>query len=209
MVLALAPALSHGMDRVDHVEEIALHAGSAAGEVHRIRVEAAAVKYDRDRGIFHVRLATGDERILAAVKISPRGSYLARSREGYSFRIRREEVTLHELEVVEGGELVRDLQVSAPRDQAPELMHGLVAVCELRVVAGADGSAVAETIESYPTSVAVPLEGWVRTRVLRVALDAVTLQGATSGHVYRRLEARPILSSAPPAGVVRVDARRR
>lgn len=200
VVPVIVPAAAHGPDRLERVEEIALHAGDSTGEVHRIQVPAAAVKYDRDTGIFYVRLATSDDRILAAMKFSPRGAYLARTREGYQFRIRREDVTLHELEIVEGGELVRDLQVSAPREMARELMHGLVAVCELRVVTGAD---VAETVETYPTSAAEPLEGRVTTRVLRVALDSVTLQGATSGHIYRRLEARPLLSSAPSAEAAR------
>lgn len=195
LIGAAAPALAHGWERLERIEEIALRGEGADGAVHRIKVEAAAVKYDKEAGVFHVRLATADERVLAAMKVVPRGSYLARTRDGYQFLIRREDVTLHELEVVEGAELVRDLQLRAPRAQAGALMHGLVAVCELRAVAGADGPPVRETVETYQTSVTEPLEGRVTTRILRVVLDSVTLQDAASGRVYRRIDARTLAST--------------
>jgi hypothetical protein len=199
LVGAAAPALAHGWERLEHIEEIALRAEDAGGAVHRIQIEAAAVKYDKEAGVFHVRLATADERVLAAMKVVPRGAYLARTPDGYQFRIRREDVTLHELEVVEGCELVHDLQVPAPRALAGALMHGLVAVCELRAVTGPDGPVMRETVEQYQTSVTEPLEGRVTTRVLRVALDSVTLQDAVTGRIYHRVDARPLVSST--AGV--------
>ncbi len=187
--------MAQAWERLERIEEIALRAEESGGAVHRIEIEAAAVKYDREAGMFHVRLATADERVLAAMKVVPRGSYLARTRDGYEFRIRREDVTLHELEVVDGGELVHDLRLPAPRALAGALMHGLVAVCELRAVTGAEGPPLRETVEHYATSVTEPLEGRVTTRVLRVALDSVTLQDAATGRIYRRFEARPLVSS--------------
>lgn len=200
LVGAAAPALAHGWERLERIEEIALRGEGVGGAVHRIQIEAAAVKYDKETGVFHVRLATADERVLAAMKVVPRGSYLARTREGYQFKIRREDVTLHELEVVEGAELVRDLELRAPRALAGALMHGLVAVCELRAVEGADEPPVRETVEHYATSVTEPLEGRVTTRVLRVILDSVTLQDAATGRIYGRVDAHPLVSSSAGPG---------
>jgi hypothetical protein len=210
-VIVAAPALARTADRLDRIEEIALTLPSdtggsqapeelalrvehAAGEVHRIQVGATAVKYDADTGTFHVRLATSDERIVAAMKVVPKGSYLARTREGVQFKIRRQEVTLHELDVIEGRELMRDVELQAPRSLASELRHGLVAVCEFRTVRGADGLPLRDSVETYQPSFTEPLEGRVTTRVIRVVLESVTLQSATSGRVYRRIEGHSLVT---------------
>lgn len=192
---ALAPGAARATDRLERVQELAVR--PVGGAVHRIQVPASAVKYDADTGVFHIRLATGDGRILAATEVVKRGGYLARTRQGYPFHVRREEVSLHELEVVEGGELVRDLRIRAPRARAGELMHDLVAICDLRVLPAADGSAVRETVERHRTSAEAPLAGPVRTRVLRVALLSVTLQGARSGEVHARVAAGPVVAQGP------------
>ena len=217
LVAVAAPALARGGDRLERIEDIALDLPTGPGGsgtrdevvlrlarsaevVHRIQIAAAPVKYDRDSGTFHVRLVTADGRLIAATRIIPKGAYMVRTNEGVQFVIRREEVTVHELDVVEGRELLRDIEIRAPRSHALQLMHGLVAVCELRVVAGADGYPAREIIEIFRASMDEPLEGMATTHLVRVALDSVTLLDAASGRVYRRVDAGTLASSDhPPA----------
>lgn len=214
LMVVATPALAAGAEGAEPIEDIAevvralLPGGTpglvqvvaeAAPALHRVEVPAAAGKFDPATEIFHVRLLDAGERLLAAVKVDPKGSYLARTRDGYQFKIRRQEVTIHELEVAEGAELAQDIAVVAPRSLAGDLMHGLVAVCEFRVLAGADGRPVRQDVELYPTSVTEPMEGRVITRVLRVALHSVTLRNARTGQVYRRVEAAPAAVTASAA----------
>lgn len=175
-----------------------------AGALHRVEVAAAAVKLDRETELFHVRLLTGDdERVVAAMKVTLGRSYLARTGEGYAFWIRRQDVTLHELELVEGRELARDIAILVPRDHARDLLNELVAVCEFRVVAGADGLAATQSVQSYPMSVTEPLDGRVTTHVLRVALQSLTLRSARSGQVYRRIDANPVAAAGAGSAAAR------
>lgn len=221
LVVLAAPVMARGADGLERIEDIARGLPTGPGgretpeellqrvtrareEVHRIQLGAAPVKYDRHTGTFLVRLVTSDGRLIATMKTLPKGAYVARTRDGLEFEIRRQEVTIHELDVVEGRELMRDIELRAPRSHALHLMHGLVAVCELRVVAGADGFPAREIIEIFKPSIDVPLEGMATTHLVRVALDSVTLQDAASGRIYRRIDAGALASSGPTG-----DARRR
>ncbi len=216
LIAVAAPVMARGADRLERIEDIALGlptgpGGSRTGDevlqrvarsaevVHRIQLAAAPVKYDRASGTFLVRLVTADGRVVAATRIVPKGAYMVRSNEGVEFVIRREEVTVHELDVVEGRELLRDIQIHAPRSHALQLMHGLVAVCEIRVVAGADGFPAREIVEIFRASMSEPLEGMATTHLVRVALDSVTLLDAASGRVYRRVDAGTLPSGDDPA----------
>lgn len=209
LVAVAAPGPARGDDgagepaRLDDIAEVAgaLPTGAgerpeelaarmaAAGRVYRVEVPAAAGSYDRKAGVFHVRLLTAEERILASVQLGRHGAFLARTREGLPFSIRRQDVTIYELEPLAGIELARDIAVPGPPAAAREL-SSLVAVCEFRVVAGADGLPARRTVEPYPTSITQPLDGKVTTYVVRVALDSVALRPAAP-RPDRRLDEPP------------------
>lgn len=176
---------------------------AVTGRAYRVEVPASAGRYDRRAGVFHVQLLTAEERILAAMRVDHRGAYMARTREGLQFLIRREDVTVYELEPVEGIELARDIPIPAAKEAARALWDGgLVAVCEFRVVAGSDGLAEQRSVESRQTSMELPLDGTVTTHVIRVALESVTLRRGSSGLLDLHTEEPPPRPSrtAPPRG---------
>lgn len=212
LILAAAPAPASDAERLDDVVELAraLPTGRAAGErpeelqvrlaattggAYRVVVPASAERYDKQAGVFHVRLLTGEERILAAIRVNQRDGYMARTREGAQVLIRRERQTVYELEPVEGIERARDLVIHAPPTAARGLWGGLVAVCEFRVVPGADGLPAQRIVEAHRPSFDEPLDSEVTTYVVRVALDSVTLKRAPAGPL--ELPAEP-LPPAPP-----------
>ncbi len=217
LLLAGAPGVGRGAEGLDDVTELArtlttdgerpaepvVRLAAATGRVYRVEVPASAGRYDRQAGVFHVRLLTADERILAAMRVDHHPGYMARTREGLQFLIRREDVTVYELEPVEGIELARDIPVPAPKEAARALRDdGLVAVCEFRVVAGPDGLAAQRSVESRQTSMELPLDGKVTTHVIRVALESVTLRRGSSGLLDLHMEEPPPRPSrtarAPP-----------
>ncbi len=178
-VIELARTLPVGGERPD---ELAVRLAAATDRSYRVEIPAAAGRYDKRAGVFHVQLLTADERLLAAMRVDHRGAYMARTREGLQFLIRREDVTVYELEPVEGIELARDLAVPAPPGAARALWSGgLVAVCDFRVVAGPDGVAAQRSVDPRRPTIEVPLEGNVTTHVIRVALESVTLRRGSSG----------------------------
>lgn len=180
-VVELARALPNGRADGERPEELALRLAATTGGAYRVEVPASADWYDKQAGVFHVRLLTADERILAAIRVHRRDVYMARTREGLPFLIRRERQTVYELEPIKGIERARDLVIRAPAAAARGLWGGLVAVCELRVVPGADGLAAQRSVEEHQPSVVEPLDSEVTTYVIRVALDSVTLRRAPPG----------------------------
>lgn len=177
----------------DHAGEAALHVTVASDRTYRVEVPAAAGRYDRQAGVFHVRLLTADERIFAAMRIDRHGTYLARTRAELPFLVRREDVTIYELQPLHGSDLARDIAVPAPPGAARSLWDGgLVAVCTFRVVPGADGLPAERVVEARRTSIEAPLDGKVTTHVIRVALESVTLRpGSTDGRDLRIHEPPP------------------
>ncbi len=218
LLLAGVPAPGRGAEGLDDVTELArtLPAGGerpdelqvrlavVSDRTYRVEVPAAAGRYDKRAGVFHVQLLTAEERILAAMRVDRRGAYMARTREGLQFLIRREDVTVYELEPVEGIELARDIALPAPPDAARALWTGgLVAVCDFRVVAGPDGLAAQRSVDSRRPSIEVPLEGKVTTHVIRVALESVTLRRGSSGLLDLQTEEpppRPSRTARAPRG---------